>query len=80
MANGQFAVIVQEKGSLPSLAIVGTGATVRSALMVKKLNPEANAHRVTLSRKGKTTQADLNTRVQTGDLLAITPDSAGGSR
>ncbi len=74
MTNGQFAVIVQEAGQTPSLAIVGNGATVASALRFKKLKPEDYAGKVTRNNKA----AKLTDRVSQGDLLAITPNTAGG--
>ena len=74
MTNGQFAVIVQEAGQKPSLAVVGNGATVASALRMKKLDPQKHEGSITLNSK----KAKLTDRVKQGDLLAITPNTAGG--
>lgn len=76
MKAGEFAVVFQEKGKRPSIAIVGSGATVRSALRAVKLDPEANIGSVTLNGKA----ANLGDRLKTNDLLAVTPNTAGGSR
>ena len=75
MTNGSFAVIYQDKGEKPGIVVVGSGATVRSALRVKNV-PESQIGQVTLN--GKAT--DLSARLKTGDLLAVTPNTAGGSR
>lgn len=75
MKNGQFGVIVQVQGKRPDMVVVGSGANVASALRAKKINPENYSGKITLNDKPLT---DLTTRLRTNDLLAITPDVAGG--
>lgn len=76
MKNGDIGVIFQAKGERPGLVVVGTGATVRSALVARKMDPENIKGDITLN--GKAT--NLNARLKTNDLLAVTPNTAGGSR
>lgn len=76
MKTGTFAVIVQNQGSKPKLAIVGSGATVRSALKASKINESDVAGRVTLGNKKV---ADFGTRLHQGDLLVISEPVTGGS-
>lgn len=74
MVKGDIAVIVQEAGQKPTLAIVKNNSTIRLVLESKKMNPDAWAGKVTLNNK----KADLSDRVSTGQLVALTPASAGG--
>lgn len=74
MKTGEFAVVVQQKGLRANAVIVGSGATVRTALRAIKLDPEAQAGKVTLNGKS----AQLGDRLSANALLAITPNTAGG--
>lgn len=74
MKTGEFGVVVQIKGQRPNLAVVGSGATVRSALRAVKQNPDSLTGKVTLNGRA----ADLSDRLKTNDLLAITPNTGGG--
>lgn len=74
MSNHQFAVIVQEQGQRPKLAMVGSGANVASALRAIK----KEGYKGSLTVNGK--KADATTRLSKGQVLALTPDVAGGSR
>ncbi len=75
MKNGQFGIVVQVQGKRPDMVIVGSGANVASALRAKKIDPKNYAGKLTLNDKPLT---DLTTRLHVNDLLAITPDVAGG--
>ena len=75
MKNGQFGVIVQVQGKRPDMVVVGSGANVASALRAKKIDPSSYNGKLTLNDKAIT---DLTIRLKTNDLLAITPDVAGG--
>lgn len=75
MKNGQFGIVVQVQGKRPDMVIVGSGANVASALRAKKIDPKAYQGKLTLNDKPLT---DLTTRLHVNDLLAITPDVAGG--
>lgn len=70
----KFGVMVQEQGKRPSIALVGSGATVRSAFRALKINPETVKGSITVNGKN----ADLNDRLKTNDLVALTPNVAGG--
>ena len=72
--ENKFGVMVQEQGKRPAIVLVGSGATVRSALRAKKIEPETAKGSITVN--GKT--ADLNDRLRTNDLVAFTPSVAGG--
>lgn len=75
MKNGQFGIVVQVQGKRPNLTVVGSGANVASALRAVKMDPAAYNGKLTLNDKAIT---DLTIRLKTNDLLAITPDVAGG--
>ena len=75
MKNGQFGIVVQVQGKRPDMVIVGSGANVASALRAKKIDPRAFEGKLTLNDKPL---KDLTTRLHVNDLLAITPDVAGG--
>lgn len=75
MKTGQFGVIVQVQGKRPDMVVVGSGANVASALRAKKIDPANYAGKLTLNDKAIT---DLTIRLKTNDLLAVTPDVAGG--
>lgn len=74
--TAMFGVYVQETGKKGQVALVGSGATVRSALRAVKIDAETKAGQITLNGK----KADLSDRLKTNDLLAITPNVAGGVR
>lgn len=76
MKTGEFGVVVQVKGERPNLAVVGSGATVRSALRAIKKDPDSLQGKVTLNGKA----AEMSDRLKTNDLLAITPNTAGGKK
>lgn len=76
MKTGEFGVVLQKQGQRPNLVVVGSGATVRSALKAAKITPESVEGRLT-HNKGK---ADLNARLKTNDLLVISEPVTGGSR
>ena len=76
MADTKFGVMVQKEGEAPKIALVGSGATVRSALRARKIDPESVSGKVTLNGR----DTDLNARLKTNDLVAVTPNVAGGSR
>lgn len=75
MKTGQFGIVVQVQGKRPDMVIVGSGANVASALRAKKIDPSNYKGKLTLNDKPLT---DLTTRLKTNDLLAVTPDVAGG--
>lgn len=75
MKNGQFGIVVQVEGKRPNMVIVGSGANIASALRAQKLDPKKFEGKLTLNDKKVT---DLTTRLHVNDLLAITPDVAGG--
>ena len=77
MKTGQFGVVVQVQGKRPDMVVVGSGANIASALRAKKIDPENYNGKLTLNDKAVT---DLTIRLKTNDLLAITPDVAGGIR
>lgn len=72
-SSTQFGVMVQETGKKLVVALVGSGATVRSALRVSKIG-EDKIGSVTLNGKS----AGLGDRLKTNDLLAYTPKVTGG--
>lgn len=72
--TAMFGVYVQETGKKGTVAIVGSGATVRSALRAVKLDAEKLNGKLTVNGKA----ADLSDRIKTNDQIAITPNTAGG--
>lgn len=74
MAETKFGVMVQEQGKKLQVALVGSGATIRSALRAVKRDPDTLKGTVTLNNK----KADLSDRLKTNDLIAIVPNVAGG--
>lgn len=76
MKNATFGVIVQEQGKKASVALVGSGATVRSALKAVRISEDKVEGRITLNNK----KAGLGDRLKTNDLLVISEPVTGGAR
>lgn len=74
MADSKFGVMFQETGKKLQVALVGSGATVRSALRAVKYSEDKAIGNITLNGKA----ADLGDRIKTNDLLAVTPKVTGG--
>lgn len=74
MSSNTFGVMVQETGKKPQVALVGSGATVRSALRAVKISEDKAQGNITLNGKA----ADLSDRIKTNDLVALTPKVTGG--
>ena len=74
MSNAVFGVMFHETGKKPRVALVGSGATVRSALRALKYDEAKAEGKITLNSK----KADLSERIKTNDLLAIVPNVTGG--
>lgn len=71
-----YGVLVQELGKKATIALVGNGATVGSALRAVKLDTAKVDGKITLNGK----KANLGDRVKTNDQISFAPDVAGGSR
>ena len=74
MAETTYGVMVQEQGKPLTVALVGNGATVRTALKAVRKDPDTLKGEFTLNGK----KAELGDRISKNDLIAIVPSVAGG--
>lgn len=76
MANKaqKFGVIVSVQGQAPKIVQVGSGATVRTALLAAKLDPDALGGSLTVDSK----DATLADRLKKDAFIQVTPKVAGG--
>lgn len=70
----KFGVIVSVQGQAPKIVQVGSGATVRSALIAAKLDPEALGGSLTVNHK----DATLADRLSKDAFIQVSPKVAGG--
>lgn len=75
MATSKFAVILAVQGQAPKSVMVGSGATLRSALLAAKLDADTLGGSVTVNGES----AELTQRVKRDDYIAVTPKVSGGS-
>ena len=70
----KFPVVLAVQGQSPKPLMVGSGATLRSALTAAKLNPDTLSGAVTVNGD----QAEMTQRIKRDDYIAVTPKVAGG--
>lgn len=74
MAGKKFAVRVGVQGQASKVVMIGSGGTVRTALLAAKLDPEKMGGAITVNGEA----AGLADRLKAADYLAVTPKVEGG--
>ncbi len=69
-----FGVIVSVQGQAPKIVQVGSGATVRSALIAAKLDPDTLGGSLTVDHK----DAAMSDRLSKDAFIQVSPKVAGG--
>lgn len=72
--KGAFGVIVSVQGQAPRIVEVGSGATVRSALIAAKLDPDTLGGSLTVDHEA----ANLADRLSKDAFIQVSPKVAGG--